>query len=338
MDRNRRAALSVAAALLAVLIISQWRLRGPTPKSLNAPGNQFSAMRAFEAERATIGGRKPHPIGSAENRAIRDRIIARFESLGYETRLQRTFACDSHVNCATVENIIARTPDQLSGPTVLLSAHYDSVAAGPGASDDGTGVAALLEIARIARTERFRNPITFLIDDGEEAGLLGAEGFVADKSASGSIAAVINLEARGTSGTSYLFETSPNNRWFLPLVANALPHPVTTSLFFSIYELLPNDTDLTVFKRAGFAGVNFAYLRNVDFYHTPFDNIDHVDLRSLQHHGDNALAALRALGNTDLRRTREGNSVTSPPWGDATNHGHSGPAELEVAIRTHSNT
>ena len=130
--------------------------------------------------------------------------------------------------------------------------------AGPGASDDGTGVASLLEIARIIRTEKYRNPVTFLIDDGEEAGLLGAEAFVTDRAYVESIGAVINLEARGTSGPSVLFETSTNNRWFVPIIARALPHPVTTSLFYSIYELLPNDTDLTVFKRVGLTGVKAA--------------------------------------------------------------------------------
>jgi len=309
MPDQRRAALSVTAALLLILGVISWRMRGPEPKPANAPGGEFSAVRALDAERATIGGRTPHPIGSAANHAVRDRIIARLESLGYIVNIQRTFACNAHTNCGTVENIIAHTPGQPSGPSVLLCAHYDSVFAGPGASDDGTGVAALLEIARAVRSEKFRNAVTFLIDDGEEAGLLGAEGFVADRSVADPVAAVINLEARGTSGPSALFETSSHNRWFLPLVANALPRPITTSLFYGLYELLPNDTDMTVFRRAGLTGVNFAYLKNVVWYHTPLDDIDHVDLHSLQHHGDNALASLRALGNTELRRTSTSNSV-----------------------------
>jgi hypothetical protein len=309
MPDQRRAALSVTAALVLILGTICWRTRGPTPKPANAPGGEFSAVRALEAERATIGGRTPHPMGSAANRAVRDRIVARLESLGYIVNVQRAFACNAHANCGTVENIIAHAPGQPSGPSVALCAHYDSVFAGPGASDDGTGVAALLETARAVRSEKLRNAVTFLIDDGEEAGLLGAEGFVADRSVADPVAAVIDLEARGTSGPSALFETSSNNRWFLPLVANALPRPITTSLFYGLYELLPNDTDLTVFRRAGLIGVNFAYLKNVVWYHSPLDDIDHVDLRSLQHHGDNALASLRVLGNTDLRRTSTSNSV-----------------------------
>lgn len=309
MSEPQRASLLLTVALVAIFATAWWRMQGPDPKPANAPANEFSAMRAIDAERATIGGRTAHPVGSPENRAVRQRIVARLERLGYVVNVQRTFACNAHLNCATVENIIAHTPGQPSGASVLLCAHYDSVAAGPGASDDGTGVAALLEIARAVRAEKFRNAVTFLIDDGEEAGLLGAEGFVADRANSDAVAAVINLEARGTSGPSALFETSSNNRWFLPIVARALPRPVTTSLFYGLYELLPNDTDLTVFRRAALTGVNFAYLKNVVWYHTPLDDIDHVDLRSLQHHGDNGLASLRALANTDLRRSSNSNAV-----------------------------
>jgi hypothetical protein len=123
------------------------------------------------------------------------------------------------------------------------------------------------------------------------------------------VGAVVNLEARGTSGPSYLFETSANNRWFLGPVARSLPMPVTTSLFAAIYDRLPNDTDLTVFKREGMTGINFAPIGNVNAYHTPNDNIAHVDLRTLQHQGDNALAAVRTLANMDLRRHPRGSSV-----------------------------
>jgi Zn-dependent M28 family amino/carboxypeptidase len=47
--------------------------------------------------------------------------------------------------------------------------------------------------------------------------------------------------------------------------------------------------------------LNFAAIRGVASYHTPHDDIAHVDLRTLQHHGDNVLATLRALANADLR-------------------------------------
>ena len=50
------------------------------------------------------------------------------------------------------------------------------------------------------RGVRLRNPIVYLITDAEEAGLIGAEAFVADQSLLKSVAAVVNIEARGTKG------------------------------------------------------------------------------------------------------------------------------------------
>lgn len=303
---NRRAVL-VLVAILIIAVVTAVRLQGPAPKPANAPANEFSAARAFQAEKDTIGGTIPHPAGSNANKAVRDRIVSRLQSLGWNVRIETRFACSAHPLCADVDNIIATRPDDKPGRPVFLTVHYDSVPAGPGASDDGIGVASALEVARIVRNEKTKNPVAILIDDGEELGLLGAEGFVQGMP---SIGAVVNLEARGTSGPSYLFETSANNRWFLGPVARSLPIPVTTSLFASIYDRLPNDTDLTVFKREGMTGVNFAPIGNVNAYHTPNDDIAHVDLRTLQHEGDNALAALRTFADMDLgRHYRVGNSV-----------------------------
>jgi hypothetical protein len=307
----RRAHAALFVVLAAVLILILVRASGPRPKPADAPASDFSAVRAMDALKQTVGT-LPHPLGSEEHEKARARIAAHLESLGYEVQIQSAFVCSPHATCAPVVNLIARQPGQLAGPAVLLAAHYDSVPAGPGAADDGSGVATLLEIARIARTERFRNRIVFLIDDGEEVGLLGAEAFTADPNLSKPVAAVINLEARGTAGPSFLFETSRNNRWMVDIASRKLPRPITTSLFPAIYDLLPNDTDLTVFKRAGLQGVNFAFLRNVTYYHTPFDDVQHLDLGTLQHHGENALAMTRGFGNTPLPQA----SIQSAVWFD----------------------
>ena len=96
---------------------------------------------------------------------------------------------------------------------MLLAAHYDSVPAGPGAGDDGVGVASVLEIARVLRQlPALRHPIILLIDEGEEAGLLGARLFVAEHPAARTVRAVVNLDARGDSGPSLMFETGAGDR------------------------------------------------------------------------------------------------------------------------------
>ncbi|MEA2164104.1 MAG: hypothetical protein QOK37_2231 [Thermoanaerobaculia bacterium] len=293
------------AIILGVLIL---RMRGPAPLPASAPASSFSAARAIDGERAVLGT-EPHPSGTAAHDAVRDRLAAQFSALGYDVTIQRAFACSAYVTCAPVANIIARTPGDARPDALILAAHYDSVPAGPGASDDGQGFAALVEIARALRNERFRNPIVYLVTDAEEVALLGAEGFVGDAGLLKGSAAVINVEARGTDGPSFLFETSRKNEWIARTIASSLPRPATSSLYYDIYEMLPNDTDLTVFKRAGLAGIGFANIGRPVQYHTPLDNIENVTLSTLQHHGDHVLAMTRAFAAADLRQTSRGNAV-----------------------------
>jgi hypothetical protein len=295
-----RRALTVALPLILVLALAIWRAQGPPPRDANAPATEFSATRAMSVLQELLAEGVPHPVGSPANARVRQRIEARFRALGYETSVQRRFACNGNAQCAMVENILARPAGPRTGDTVLLVAHYDSVGAGPGASDDGMGVATLLEVARAVRNETMANRVAFLLTDGEEAGLLGAEAFAADESLMRDVAVVLNFEMRGTYGASNLFETSRGNRWLIRHISGALERPQASSFFYAIYTLLPNDTDVTVFKRAGKAAVNFAAIGGVNWYHTPLDDLAHASPRTLQHHGDNALATLRALGKPDL--------------------------------------
>jgi hypothetical protein len=298
--------LAVLIPLLVVLLVALLRLRGPSPKPETAPAREFSAARAMALVRELLAENVAHPVGTPENARVRDRVVQRFRSLGYETTIQRRFACNAAAVCATVENILARMPGAAAS-TVAVVAHYDSVGAGPGGSDDAAGTAVLLETARAVRGTEFRNSVLFLVTDGEEAGLLGAEGFVADAALAKDVAALINIEHRGTSGPSYMFETSRDNRWLIGKLDFDLP--ITSSLFYTIYDRLPNDTDVTIFKRAGKTAINFGALGNPLRYHTPRDDAAHVDPRTLQHGGDNVLAALRALGDADLTARSSGNAV-----------------------------
>jgi hypothetical protein len=308
---KRGGASALLFALLAAIAGTLFvRMSGPAPLPENAPATSFSATRALHFERDLLGGDVPHPVGTAAHDAVRDRLAAQFRSLGYDVTIQRSFACSAWVTCSPVANVIARTSGDARPNALVLAAHYDSVPAGPGVSDDGVGVATLLETARALRNERFRNPIVYLVTDAEEVALLGAEGFVADAGLLRNTAAVINVEARGTSGPSFLFETSRHNAWLANVIAHALPRPATSSLYYDIYELLPNDTDLTVFKRAGLAGIGFAHIGRPVHYHTPLDNFANATPATVQHHGDHVLAMARALAGIDLRQSSSsGNAV-----------------------------
>jgi hypothetical protein len=287
--------------LIATLVAS----RGPTARDDSAPANAFSEGRARQVLNRLVGDGFPHPVGSAQNALVRDRVVAEFRAQGYEPIVERDFACSPGGSCGWVENVLAILPGREPGGTVILNAHYDSVPAGPGGGDDATGVAAILEVARAMRTMAPpRHSILFLIDDGEEAGLLGAEAFVR-RHRPADYAFVLVLEARGSSGRTFMFETSPGNRAIVEAYARAVPRPSTSSVYFSIYERLPNSTNFTVFKRAGMLGMATAFIGDPAQYHTPLNRAENVPGRTIQHMGDTALGVARELADHILGANRD---------------------------------
>ena len=290
------ALLLVAALWLATLAAE----RTPRSKPVDAAPTEFSGERAKALLWRLVGDDVPHPLGSAADAQLRERIVGTLEGLGLAPVLQSgVMVCSHYGVCGLPTNILARIEGTEPGAgAVLLAAHYDSVAAGPGASDDGSGVAAVLEIARILQLlPRPRQSIILLLDEGEEQGLLGAQAFVQRHPWAAGVGAAVNVEARGTSGPSLMFETGHANRWLMSLYAAAIARPLTNSVYYAVYRRLPNDTDFSVFRAAGYQGFNFAFIGDVAHYHTPLDNWQHVDAGSLQQQGENALATLLALAN-----------------------------------------
>jgi hypothetical protein len=295
-NRGLILALSAIALLLAATLAAY---RPERPLGALASTTEFSAYRAKSILQDLTGNGVPHPIGSPADAQVRASIVERLSALGYTPELQSGFVCNDDGACGNPINIVARLAGSADAEgAVLLAAHYDSVPAGPGASDDGAGVAAVLEIARILKAlPAPRRAVVLLLTDGEEAGLLGASLFVRDHPLSKQVLAAVNLDARGTSGPSLMFETGTANSWLMHLYGSAIARPMTNSLYYLVYQQLREDTDFTAFKSAGYQGFNFAYIGDVGRYHTPLDRAASADAGSIQHQGDNALAVLSALAN-----------------------------------------
>jgi len=186
------------------------------------------------------------------------------------------------------------------------------VAAGPGAGDDGSGVAILLETIRALKARggaSGSHPVVALFTDGEEADLLGAAFYLRDPQAREKIGAVINVEARGNQGPSYLFQTSTGNAKLIDLYAQSVAHYATSSLYQEIYQRLPNDTDLTPMLKLGVPALNFAFIGNFAQYHTPLDRRENLDPQSLQQQGEAALGMADRLRHLDLAQLKSGDAA-----------------------------
>lgn len=302
----------IPVVLVAVACLSIYQQGPPTAGTTSTSQIEFSSARAMTYVEGI--GKDPHPSGSFEHTIVRDFLVRELSSMGLSPEVQRTTSVNEARSipfpAGTVENIIARLKGSENSKPILLVAHYDSVPTGPGASDDGASVAALLETLRALKAGApLKNDIVFLFTDGEEPGLLGAKAFVEEHPWAKEGGLVLNFEARGTSGASVMFETSAGNGWLIRELAKAAPHPVTSSFLYEIYRVLPNDTDFTIFKKAGFAGLNFAYINDVTSYHTRLDTIANIDQRSLQHQGSYALALARHFGNLNLSDIKQSDAV-----------------------------
>lgn len=299
-------ALGVLLLLGVVLVLTD---APPAPLGANVPVTQFSAERALLHVQAIGSG--PHPVGSARHLEVENYITTTLRQIGLTPEVQKATGRDRWMDMPMpLENIVAELKGSMPGKSVLLVAHYDSVSAGPGASDDGAAVATLLETAKILKSEApFKRDIVFLFTDGEELGLMGAKAFVDQNPLAKNVGLVLNFEARGTSGPVILFETSDQNAWLIDNVSKAASHPVANSLSYEIYKRLPNDTDLTVFKRAGYQGLNFAFIEGIVNYHRATDTLQNLNRGSLQHQGDYAVELARWFGNVDQIQPGRGNAI-----------------------------
>ena len=315
MDSGLVRAWGLALLALGFWFLATYASEPHRAAPVSAPADSFSAARAEATLAAILGPEQPHPVGSTENAAVRARILDAFARLGVETQTYRAFTCNprrglSFVPCATVTDIIADVVPG-AGKAIVMLAHYDSVPAGPGASDDESSVAAILEAVRTikARGDKSLHPIIAVITDGEEGGLLGANAFLQNPDLKARVGAVVNVEARGTKGQSLLFQTSPGDGRLIDLYAKSVPVYATSSLYAEIYKYLPNDTDLTLFIHAGFPSFNFAFADNVRYYHSPWDTRANLDPATLQMHGDNLLGVVSGLERTDFTALKGGNDI-----------------------------
>jgi len=297
------AAAAIAALMLAAAVLAIAGQRPPPAVPSSAPATVFSAERAMEQVEAV--SRRPHPVGSEANREVREHLLARLRELGLEAEVQTALSRRSRpprVRLITAENVLGRLRGTGEGDgAVLLVAHYDSVPTAPGAADNGAAVATLLETARaLTAGEPLANDVLFLFSDAEEPGLAGASAFVREHPWASEVAVVLNFDARGRGGPVYMFQTSPDNGRWIPLFAGGAPRPYASSLMNHVYQLLPNETDFTVFEEAGYPGFNFAFIEGLTHYHTPLDRPEELDPDSLQHQGSYALGLARHLGDGDL--------------------------------------
>jgi hypothetical protein len=289
-----RHAIAGLAMVLVLPIVTGMVVDPMFPRSVT-PVTASPAV--FSSERAMthlpIIAQEPHPQGSPAQARVRDYLVEQLSALGLETEVQRS---------ATIENVVARLQGTAPTGAIVVLAHYDSVPAGPGAADNGSGVAALLETMRaLTAGSPPRNDIIALFDDGEELpdAYTGAKLFVREHPWMRDVQVAISLDT-AVGGPITTNETGPQNGWLVRAMARAYTGGVWTSFSGG------GNYDYTPFREAGIQGL--ALEDNYPFreQHTAFDLPEIVNAGSVQQMGEQTLAIVRELGGLDLTN----------PWGE----------------------
>ena len=200
-------------------------------------------------------------------------------------------AVDAGVEQQTAANVVATKP---GGPeTVVIGGHFDSVAAGPGANDNGSGTAVVLELARVLAGHPSPFTIKFVAFDAEEIGLIGSAHMVAQLSEDErrTTRAMINLDMVGV-GTQTFLGGSDSLRDLAFPIAAALGQPAR-----ALGDGLNGASDHASFVRAGIPSV-FLYRAEDPNYHSPNDRTAFIDPAHLDYAGRLSLGILDALEAT----------------------------------------
>ncbi|MEE2773112.1 MAG: M28 family peptidase [Bacteroidota bacterium] len=276
----------------------------------NYHSGESMTATAFSTDRALKHvekiGNIPHYVGSAAHSEMRNYIVDQLQEMGLEVQTQEGYNLDARGTLVLPENILARIKGSGNGNALILMTHYDSAPhSSNGASDAGSGVATILEGLRafLEKETPHQNDIIILFTDAEELGLNGAELFVKDHPWARDAKLALNFEARGSGGNSFmLLETNGSNSRLIKAFKAANPKfPVSNSLAYSIYKMLPNDTDLTVLREdANINGYNFAFIDDHFDYHTAMDLPARLDRSTLKQQGSYLMPLLDYFKDADL--------------------------------------
>lgn len=294
-------------ALIVLLAAVYWSFSTLLPQKISnhqTPKTKFSTERALNHLKQLAEA--PHFLGSQDHKRVRTYIANELKALGLDVQFQEDYSISQWGNLSKPVNIIAKIKGTAPTKALLLMSHYDSHPHSSfGASDAGSGVVTILEGLRafLENNTKPQNDIIILITDGEELGLNGADIFVNKHPWAKEVGLVLNFEARGSGGPSYmLIETNGGNAELIKGFKAANPQfPVANSLAYSIYKMLPNDTDLTRFRADGdIEGFNFAFIDDHFDYHTALDTYNRLDRETLEHQGSYLMPLLNYFANANL--------------------------------------
>lgn len=222
--------------------------------------------------------------------AAKNWLVGKFQSYGYSDILQHSFTWSGR----TLHNVVVtKTGVRFPNKFVLLIGHYDSISElsttlAPGVNDNGSGIALMLEVARILATKRFDYSIRFVCFSAEEQGLIGSQAYVQNVVVpqNHDIKLIINVDQiggfRGNANTTVKVERDEDNS---PSGNNAASAAYTDTLaaltrtYSTLNTSITNayGSDYMSFENAGYVITGYYEAIQTPHYHKSTDNFANVD-------------------------------------------------------------
>ncbi|XP_032590409.1 endoplasmic reticulum metallopeptidase 1 isoform X2 [Drosophila grimshawi] len=294
--------------------------------------DRFIAERAEQVLHSLVA-LGPRVVGSKENEFGSVRVISstmqkvRSElSAVHDIEMDVQVASGSYIHWGAVnmyqsiQNIVVKISPKGTNSSnyVLVNSHYDTVPAGPGAGDDGSMVASMIETMRVLAKSKYplKNPVVFLFNGAEENPLQASHAFITQHKWAKNCKALINLDSAGNGGREILFQSGPNHPWLMKSYRRAIKHPFASTMAEEMFQhnFIPSDTDFRIFRDHGAVpGLDMAYQYNGYVYHTRYDRAEIFPRGSFQNTGDNLLALVREISSApeleDTSKYAQGHTV-----------------------------
>ncbi|HET7216532.1 MAG TPA: M28 family peptidase [Vicinamibacterales bacterium] len=279
------------------------RLFTPIADAVKAAVAEVSTSRIYAYEKALFDFDSKH-ITRPGNKLASAYLFDAYQSFGYAPEFQ-WFERANALGGQTA-NVIATLKGTVNPELVyVVSSHYDSAAAGPGADDDSTGTAALLETARVLAGRPQPATIVFASFTGEEAGLLGSREFVrravADKIA---VVGALNNDMVGWANDHRLDSTIRCSNAGIRDVQHAAALQFTNLITYD--ALYYKSTDAVAYYDAFgdiVGGIGSYPVLSSPHYHQPHDVLETINHQLVTEVAKTTAATLMLLASSPSRLT-----------------------------------
>ncbi len=281
---------------------------------------QVSTGRIFEYEKALFDFDSKH-VTKPGNAKARQYLLDAYKSFGYDNAQAQPFEARAQGPQAAqaagvpTANIVATLKGTENPELVyVISSHFDSRAEGPGADDDASGTAALLETARVLAKHPLPATVIFASMTGEESGLLGSREFVRRVKDSLKVVGVLNNDMIGWANDDRLDNTIRYSNPGIRDIQHAAAMQFTNLITYDAYYYKSTDAASFYDVYGDIVGGIGSYpVLGNPHYHMPHDFLEYENHQLIAETAKTTVASIMRIASSPSRLT--GLAVKTTPEG-----------------------